>query len=170
MGQTTNENSKWSDIRDWYKRQQKRYNKAVKEGKVPKRAVDTAAPTVETPQVQDDDGDVTCTPGTSLSSSLSTSLRSKQDPAKDKVDMDFVDPGAVPKNIYHRGFAENWKEVILPMSLRKDATSLGGYTKIPPPRTVPLDDKNNAPQLQPPPPLPPKQQSKPQRTAKSKAI
>ena len=35
MGQTTNENGKWSDVQNWYKKQQALYQKAVKQGLVP---------------------------------------------------------------------------------------------------------------------------------------
>ena len=36
---------------------------------------------------------------------------------------DIIDPGPPPVNIYHRGFVENWKEVIFPISLRKNGTT-----------------------------------------------
>jgi hypothetical protein len=35
VGQTTNENSKWGDVRTWYKKQQQLYQIAVREGKIP---------------------------------------------------------------------------------------------------------------------------------------
>jgi hypothetical protein len=128
VGQTTNENSKWSDVRDWHRRQKNRHKKAIKEGKVQRKKTDNATiqATVETPLIKDD-ADVTCTPGTS-STSLSSESRSGK---SDDDDVDF-DPGPMPKNRYDRGFLENWKEVIFPISLRKDAVTLGGYTKIPP--------------------------------------
>ncbi len=32
-------------------------------------------------------------------------------------------------NVYDKGFLENWKEVLFPMSLRKDALEKGGYSR-----------------------------------------
>lgn len=43
---------------------------------------------------------------------------------------EYFDPGPVPKNVYDRGFVENWKEVLFPLSLREDALQRGGYSKI----------------------------------------
>jgi hypothetical protein len=40
VGQTTNENSKWGDVRTWYKKQQQQYKTAVREGKVPTNPVE----------------------------------------------------------------------------------------------------------------------------------
>ena len=77
----------------------------------------TAAASSE--QVELTDGDVTCTtgitpptPGQPQQSSSSTS---------NKVVETYFDPGPMPKNIYNRGFVENWGEVFFPRSLRKDA-------------------------------------------------
>lgn len=201
-GQTTNENSKWGDIKQWYKKEQKRYNRAVKDGKVTGAAV--VRPSSQTTPVSgtggqqqrqqrqqeesatsseksalllsgaavadDDDGDVTCTPsiggpskgtgGTrkndiqstaadnnSISTSATSSLSHKNDDEEE-----YIDPGPVPKNIYNKGFVENWKEVIFPLSLRKDALTLGGYTKVRP---------------RPGPPPPPQQQKQQQQRPSS---
>jgi hypothetical protein len=155
VGQTTNENSKWSDVRDWYKRQRNRYKKAIKEGKVQTKNAETNTTiqtTVETPLVKDD-ADVTCTPGTStrlLSESNSEAVVNTDD----GVDLD---PGPMPKNQYNRGLYENWKEVIFPISLRKDAESLGGYTKIPQ-------------RTRPPPPRPQQKKFPSQRITESEDI
>jgi hypothetical protein len=42
---------------------------------------------------------------------------------------EYFDPGEVPKNIYDRGFVENWKEVIFPISLRKNALEMCVYSR-----------------------------------------
>ena len=101
-GQTTNENGKWSDVEHWYKKQQELYQKAVREGKVPTYLInsDTSNKDIETSDTDSDE----------------------QKPEE------ILDPGPTPKNIYNRGFGENWKEVFFPLSLRKDALSRGGYT------------------------------------------
>jgi hypothetical protein len=149
VGQTTNENSKWTDVRDWYRRQQKTYKQALREGRVqPKKTVNHTTnhqTTVETPVVTDD-ADVTCTPGMS-----STSLSLNKDIDNDDNAVD-LDPGPIPKNRYDRGLFENWKEVFFPISLRKEAVSLGGYTKIPP-RTGGPPPRTQQKQPQQPPPL-----------------
>ncbi len=95
MGQTTNENGKWSEVQKWYKKQQALYSKAVKEGFVPATNNDVES--------------------------------TDEDSEEEKV-AGIVDPGPQPKNIYNRGFVQNWSEVIFPLSLRKDALSRGGYT------------------------------------------
>jgi len=79
-----------------------------------KEASATTAST-ETPEVKD--GDVTCTGG-----GAGIQNNGEQRP-------EYYDPGPMPKNVYDRGFVENWKEVIFPMSLRKDALELGGYSR-----------------------------------------
>ncbi|KAG7339919.1 DHHC palmitoyltransferase [Nitzschia inconspicua] len=140
VGQTTNENGKWADIRDWYKRQRRKYQQAVKEGKVSTAATtkttttspdSTGASSIEAPPIirNDDDVDVTCTPGQQQQKQQQQPMSSST--IIDTENLDLIDPGPVPKNKYDRGWMENWREVIFPLSLRKDAASLGGYTKIP---------------------------------------
>lgn len=117
VNQTTNEAGKWSDITRWYKKQKKKYNDAVKKGLV--NPAENSTPTSpETPEVQD--GDVTCT-GSSNNQSTK-----RQEPLPQQQ---YFDPGPIPKNKYDRGFVENWKEVIFPMSLRMDALELGGFSR-----------------------------------------
>jgi len=101
-GQTTNENSKWGDIKGWYKKQQQVHRNAVREGK------DVTKPSLKR---NNNDND--------------TAILDEQS----SEEQELVDPGPIPKNIYNRGFVENWKDVFFPLSLRKDAHSRGGYTK-----------------------------------------
>ena len=84
-----------------------------------------------------EDGDVTCTGGTTSSSSSAAAAAAaageeegvtetaKQQP---ETEMEYFDPGPTPKNPHNRGFIENWKEVLFPLSLRKNAIELGGYS------------------------------------------
>jgi hypothetical protein len=109
---TTNEDSKWSDITKWYKKEQTKYREAVKKGLVKGNAASSA--TAETPTFND--GDVSCTGG---SAGLQTAASRTG----------YVDPGPVPKNVYDRGFVENWKEVLFPISKRKEALDMGGYSR-----------------------------------------
>jgi hypothetical protein len=112
VGMTTNESYKWSDVRKWHKNELKRCNDAVKKGK----AGVASASDKQREQPVVGDGDVTCTPGTGRDSA-----------APDVTELADVvrDPGPFPKNIYDRGFVENWKEVIFPISLRKTASTTG---------------------------------------------
>lgn len=143
-GQTTNENSKWGDINQWYKKEQKRYNQAVKDGKVQKGGVSTndgtSTTAVQAAPTPSDDKDVTCTPSAGgsgesnqiIDSASGTQPQSPPTLSKDgrqREEREYIDPGPVPKNTYDRGFVENWKEVLFPISIRKDALALGGYTK-----------------------------------------
>ena len=59
INQTTNENTKWSDVRKWHKKQTKRWNEAVKKGLVKEKKKDDMEASHEVPEVSD--GDVTCT-------------------------------------------------------------------------------------------------------------
>ena len=103
-GLTTNETFKWDEIQKWYKIELKKYQQAIKDGTIVEGEKATP-PTVS-------DGDVTCTPGASSQPSNSQTVDSEDEPI-------IRDPGPPPKNIYNRGFVENWKEVIFPISLRK---------------------------------------------------
>lgn len=100
IGQTTNENGKWTDVRSWYKKQKHLYEKAVREERV------------------------------SISTSIESDTADKNDktPNDDSEDRRIMDPGPIPKNLYNRGFVANWTEVFFPPSLRNDALPEGGYT------------------------------------------
>jgi hypothetical protein len=113
-GMTTNESYKWGDVRKWHKNELKRYNDAMKKGK----AGVASASDKQRAQPVVGDGDVTCVPGTGRDSASAA-------PDVTEASDDFEDPGPFPKNIYDRGFVENWKEVIFPISLRKTASTNG---------------------------------------------
>ena len=105
IGQTTNENSKWADVKRWYKQQQKLSRSMVAKNN---NTTDNAG---------------------SSSSAPSTTDQMRQEQPISSKEREIIDPGPVPKNIYSRGFFENWKEVFFPLSLRNDSYSRGGYTK-----------------------------------------
>ncbi len=185
-GQTTNENSKWGDIKDWYKKEQKRYRRAVRDGKVPpapqQQGQEQQQPTT-TPSAAaaaavlgaaDDDRDVTCTPsvggaGGKSSGEIPSSKGNDDDATKTTAEASkstlltrmnrdgeaevYTDPGPVPKNIYNRGFVENWREVLFPLSLREDALARGGYTRLRPrnPATAPAAAPTSSDGQVPPP-------------------
>ena len=118
---TTNEATKWQDVRDWYKKETKKYNEALKMGLVspsPSSGMDEDG----TDGLEVSDGDVTCTPGASQSSDQSSSQNRAQ-----KVE--YRDPGPVPKNFYDKGFVENWKEVLFPISLRQETLERAAAAK-----------------------------------------
>jgi len=109
-GLTTNETYKWDEIKKWYGDELKRYKQAVKDGLTVEEKA--SPPTVS-------DGDVTCTPG---QSQQQPKAKEDEDEAVAEADDEYEmarDPGALPVNIYDRGFVENWREVIFPISLRK---------------------------------------------------
>jgi palmitoyltransferase ZDHHC4 len=105
-GMTTNETVKWSDVKEWHKKETKRYKAAVKAGVV---TVSMAS----TPLVSD--GDVSCIGGEAMI----------QEKARESEEPQIMDPGPMPKNIYNLGIVENWKEILFPRSLR--ATAIERY-------------------------------------------
>ena len=118
-GMTTNECAKWDQVKKWHKKQVKRYQRAVEEGLISDAPTTNAA----APPVQPD-GDVTCTGAAAPDKATDAAVGSDgQSEEKDELEAipTLVNPGDLPKNVYNRGFVENWKEVFYPRSLRPDA-------------------------------------------------
>jgi hypothetical protein len=109
-GMTTNESFKWSYVNKWYKEELKRYNQAVKSG-LPVVQAESATLNSQPAISVGDNGGVTCTPGTGETDQI-------QPNTKDNDPNAIRHPGPKPKNIYDRGFVENWAEVLFPISLR----------------------------------------------------
>ena len=116
-GLTTNESYKWEQVKKWYKRELKRYEKAVQNGEIDPvtgRPLQSSSKKSSTSRPIVTDGDVTCTSGDGPDP-VPTG-----DAKYDEEDEDpIAHPGPPPVNIYNRGLLENWKEVIFPLSLRK---------------------------------------------------
>lgn len=118
IGMTTNEHYKWGQVRKWHKEQVRLYEEYLKQQSASPTTSsnNNAAPqsgkknTVDPPKPPVPDGDVTCTGG-----------KSAADGEEESTVME--DPGPMPKNIYNRGFVENWKEVLFPISLRRRAAA-----------------------------------------------
>ena len=55
------------------------------------------------------------------------------------LEKDAGNADSVPHNLYDRGFVENWKEVLFPLSRRKEAVDMGGYSR--PMRATPKADE-----------------------------
>lgn len=126
---TTNEAYKWGHVKQWYKDETRRYQKAVKNGTAILELSGSEKPVEPGRPAMSDDADVTCTPGANSSAAkrsdrvepqerddLSTAAASAPEPRGVRH------PGPMPRNVYDRGFVENWKEVLFPISLRSDPT------------------------------------------------
>lgn len=128
--QTTNEDGKWSDVQKWYKKEKKRWDEAVAAGLVKPYPNLTKSGETEEPASSEKkgpivgDGDVSCT-------GASSTPAEEQEETSPKAD-EYFDPGPPPKNVYNKGFKENWMEVLFPISLRKDALKYAGYSRPPP--------------------------------------
>jgi palmitoyltransferase ZDHHC4 len=125
---TTNEAGKWQDINAWYKKEQKKYKDAVKAGLVtppPTTTSDqtTATTTTTTSSTMEvSDADVTCTPTLTVGTTATANEDNSNNSATPSPPVtNIIDPGPVPPNLYNRGLIENWKEVLFPLSLRKEA-------------------------------------------------
>jgi len=123
-GMTTNEHYKWKEVRKWHDEQVRLYNNykkmqtsgaASEESKEKSNSANQKKPLIP-------DGDVTCTGG---------KLENGHVQQNDEDATVKEDPGPMPTNIYDRGFVENWKEVIFPISIRrrKAAGKVGDKTK-----------------------------------------
>lgn len=101
---TTNEFFKWRSVRKWHKKEKRKYEQALKNGKFGKKS-NAGMVSKHIP-----DGDVGCTGPMS------------GDPASDVIAEDeIIDPGPMPENIYDKGIVSNWSEVLFPPSLRGEA-------------------------------------------------
>eukprot|EP00978_Attheya_sp_CCMP212_P023598 scaffold72645_cov50-Attheya_sp.AAC.2 len=103
---TTNEYYKWKHVRDWHKNATKAYQKALKEGKVKPQGVASSSTVDHSEELTN----VTC---------IGADAPSAPTPNKQKDAI--LNPGPLPANIYNVGIVENFREVIYPRSLRKDA-------------------------------------------------
>lgn len=146
---TTNEVFKWGQVKKWYKRELKNYNDALREGKMVINEDGIALNTSnsnnnicrqksqqprhhhhQTHVHVTDEGDVTCSSGvgggegSSPDHVIVVEDDSDCEDLGDGIDIDDPNlvrhPGPNPKNIYNRGLIENWKEVIFPISLRRE--------------------------------------------------
>jgi palmitoyltransferase ZDHHC4 len=123
---TTNEAFKWEQVHKWYKMELQRYIDATVRGEI--HGSDESSDATHT---KDDD----MSPITRASSDtpIQAALPEKeaiQHPGR-VVKEAIQHPGPRPKNTYDRGFVENWKEVIFPLSLRKiDSKSTTAHPKI----------------------------------------
>lgn len=105
-GMTTNESFKWDDVRKWHKFELNRYNDAVKQGLLVSDSKLQFKASLQ-------EKDVTC-----MSVAPDVNSEKKRDEEEVQMNAAVKHPGPEPKNIYNRGFVENWKEVIFPISLR----------------------------------------------------
>lgn len=119
-GRTTNEHAKWGQVKKWHRHESDRYKQAKRMGKLSSSPSSSSlnnngtTSTASNPSSVVTDADVTCTGG-------ATTLSSTVEGGVEEESSEIMDPGPMPKNIYHRGFVENWKEVVFPRSLRRDA-------------------------------------------------
>jgi len=102
---TTNEFYKWRSVVRWHKRERKKYENALKDGKVVGSKSNAG---ILSKQVTD--GDVGCTGMTA------------DDSSSDVIADDaIVDPGPMPENIYNKGIIANFLEVLFPLSMQDEA-------------------------------------------------
>lgn len=138
QNKTTNEDEKWDNVQKWHKREKKRWEDAVKTGLVKTGETKEATAKNKSRQAVIGDGDVGCTGG---SSSTTVDSQTEESSTEDE----YYDPGPMPKNIHDKGFVENWKEVLFPISLRKDALKFGGYSRPSPRKKQPGRPKSGKP-------------------------
>ena len=119
VGMTTNEDYKFKQVKKWHKEQVKKYEEYVKQQAEKEENNDNQQPegdsVKQNPPVPD--GDVTCTGG----KTEENASENKDESDAAQVPPVVEHPGPMPKNIYNRGFVENWKEVLFPVSLQRKA-------------------------------------------------
>ena len=81
--------ARWGQVKKWHRKEQKRYEEAVKLGLVPVKSTMTHEPSSVVM-----DGDVGCT------GAVATAGKSEET----TEEMPVTDPGPMPKNIYNQGF------------------------------------------------------------------
>lgn len=114
-GMTTNELFKWREVKKWHKKEKCRYERALKEGKVKSKSDGASSDNLNVNGMHNlnTDVDVGCV------GPIKQDVKSEID--RNHHDVIITDPGLPPENIYNRGIVENFKEIIFPRSLRKDA-------------------------------------------------
>lgn len=129
---TTNEAYKWSQVKQWHKKQLKQYQQQQQQQPQqqkhhPLSATSASRPVLTAPPVPKE---------TSRSSSEETAATRPDDAEGEdeddthngeddsEVEAPLSHPGPMPRNIYNRGLVENWKEVLFPISLRTDRSNL----------------------------------------------
>lgn len=118
MGMTTNEDYKFKQVKKWHKEQTKKFEEYKKQQALKEEQTPQTENTKQKPPVPD--GDVTCTGG-STEQNEGAAPESEGAPKPSRDTQVVEDPGPMPKNIYNRGFVENWKEVLFPISLQLKA-------------------------------------------------
>ncbi len=114
-GMTTNEFYKWRQVNKWYKREKSRYEKALKEGKTQMKSSTAENGGGELMKDVRNDTDVGCVGP--INDNTVSQGEEKANP-EDENNLTLMDP---PVNIYNKGIIENFKEVLFPRSLRRDA-------------------------------------------------
>lgn len=117
MGMTTNEDYKFKQVKKWHKEQVRKYDEykkqqAMKGNNKEAQKTDNTNTKNKAPVP---DGDVTCTGGEPPAQQKGNT------PEPSQHTQVIEDPGPLPKNIYNRGFVQNWKEVLFPISLKRKA-------------------------------------------------
>jgi palmitoyltransferase ZDHHC4 len=116
---TTNEAMKWDDIKKYYKDSVRRYNAAVKRNDPRVVVQESFAVKPKRSAIADDDREVRCTPPIAGASEAHSRQHMEEDSELDEMEK-IYHPGVYPVNMYDRGFIENWKEVLFPLSLRPE--------------------------------------------------
>lgn len=115
---TTNEYYKWRHVKKWHKRATKKYETALSDGTIVNKMASNNKASAGKDAGVDNDVDVGCTgPVTKNQASSETPDETTATTTTNPI----VNPGPFPKNIYHLGIIENYKEILFPRSLRKDA-------------------------------------------------
>jgi hypothetical protein len=118
FGMTTNEYYKWRHVKKWHKRATKKYETALSDGTIVNKMASNNKASAGKDAGVDNDVDVGCTgPVTKNQASSETPDETTATTTTNPI----VNPGPFPKNIYHLGIIENYKEILFPRSLRKDA-------------------------------------------------